>query len=151
MRMSATLLRFVAYGLLGWGIEIVWTAARGVLVPGERSGRWRLVGTTYIWMFPIYGSMVFLYEPLHDLLRPWPWPVRAVVYAFAFLAVEYLSGWLLRRATGACPWDYARRERPSRWQVHGLVRLDYGPAWAGFGLALEPVHEFLLKVSAVVS
>ena len=144
------LLRFLCYGLLGWAIEIVWTAAGGALFAPAGGRRWALTGHTYLWMFPIYGSMAFLYEPLHDALRPWPWPLRAVVYAAGFLAVEYAAGWALRRATGACPWDYARRPRPSRWQVHGLMRLDYAPAWALLGLALEPVHDFLLRIAPAV-
>jgi uncharacterized membrane protein len=145
--MPGIVLRFVAYGMLGWAIEIVWTAVHSaVLAPGG-AARWKLAGRTYLWMFPIYGSMVFLYEPLHELLRPTPWPLRAAVYAAAFLAVEYVTGWLLRRLTGACPWDYLRRERPARWQLHGLIRLDYAPAWALLGLGLEPVHDFLLRLA----
>ncbi len=150
------------YGLLGWAIEIVWSAL-GAAVFGQSApfqtaaataagarGRWALAGRTYLWMFPIYGSMVFLYEPLHDALRPWAWPLRALVYALAFLGVEYGAGWLLRRATGACPWDYAARRNPSRWQVQGLIRLDYAPAWAALGLALERVHDFLVRVTPAV-
>jgi uncharacterized membrane protein len=141
----ALVVRFLAYGLLGWAIEIVWSALHRALrreLPTPE--RWRLAGTTYLWMFPIYGSLVFLYEPLHDALRGTLWPLRAAVYAAGFLAVEYAAGWLLRRLTGACPWDYAGR---ARWQVHGLIRLDYGPAWALLGLALEPVHDFLLRLT----
>ncbi len=153
---SDVIVRFVCYGLLGWGVEIVWTALGAALfgqsapgsvaVPTGRA-RWALAGRTYIWMFPIYGAMVFLYEPLHQALRPWAWPLRALVYAAAFMAVEYAAGWVLRRTTGACPWDYAARRNPSRWQVHGLIRLDYAPAWATLGLALEPVHDFLVRVT----
>ena len=144
--MSALLFRFAVYGLLGWAVEIVWNAGHRVVAPpaGEVGGRWRLMGATYLWMFPIYGSMVFLYEPLHEVLRAWPWAGRAVVYAAGFMAVEYLAGWLIRRLTGACPWDYAGR---ARWHVHGLVRLDYAPAWALLGLALEPVHDFLVRLA----
>ncbi len=143
------LVRFIGYGLLGWAVEIVWTAVGGVF-SGEGRQRWRLEGHTYLWMFPIYGCLVFLYEPMHDTLRPWAWPLRAVAYAAAFLAAEYVSGWLLRRTTGACPWDYAARRDASRWQVHGLIRLDYAPAWALFGLALEPVHDALVRLAPTV-
>jgi uncharacterized membrane protein len=146
--MGPILLRFLVYGLLGWAAEIVWTAGGRLLFdPSAREGRWRLEGRTYIWMFPIYGSIVFLYEPVHDLLRGSPWPLRATAYAAAFLTVEYLSGWILRRATGACPWDYAQRPHPSRFQVNGLIRLDYAPAWALAGMLLEPLHDFLLRVA----
>ncbi len=144
--MSAIVFRFLVYGMLGWAIEIVWSAGHRAIAPQPDVGgaRWKLTGVTYLWMFPIYGSMVFLYEPLHDVLRPWPWVGRAAVYALAFMAVEYLSGWLIRRLTGVCPWDYAGR---ARWHVHGLVRLDYAPAWALLGLVLEPSHDFLLRLT----
>ncbi len=144
----ALLFRFLCYGLIGWAVEIVWTAGQtALLAPAGTRGRWALAGRTYLWMFPIYGLLVFLYEPMHQALRATAWPLRAVAYAAGFLAVEYVSGWLLRRMTGACPWDYATRASPSRWQVHGLIRLDYAPAWALLGLALEPVHDFLVRAT----
>ena len=134
--------RFVVYGMLGWCVEIVWTALQRFHKGGPE--RWRLQGHTYLWMFPIYGLLVVLYEPLHNALRATPWPLRALAYAIGFMLVEYVSGWILRRATGRCPWDYTGA---SRWQVHGLVRLDYAPAWAVFGLALEPLHDLLIKLT----
>ena len=48
-------IRFVLYGLLGWAIEIVWTALGSTVGGAQRS--WRLAGTTYLWMFPIYGLL----------------------------------------------------------------------------------------------
>ena len=135
-------IRFLLYGLIGWGIEIVWTAIGSTLTRAQTG--WRLAGTTYLWMFPIYGSLAFLYEPAHDALRTTPWPLRALAYAAAFLAVEYAAGWMIRRLTGMCPWDYAGR---ARWQLHGLIRLDYAPAWAALVLALEPLHDALLRLT----
>ena len=132
-------IRFVLYGLGGWCAEIVFTATRDRL--RGRVSDWKLKGTTYLWMFPIYGSIVFLYEPVHDTIRVWPWPARGVVYMLGFFAIEYLAGWLLKKLTGSCPWDYSRR---SRYSVNGFIRLDYAPIWFLVGLALEPVHDFLV-------
>ena len=139
------LIRFVLYGLLGWAIEIVWTALSSTAGGAQRG--WRLAGTTYLWMFPIYGLLAPLYEPLHDAIRPWPWPLRGLLYGLGFLAVEYVAGWLLRRLTGACPWDYTGR---CRRHLHGLIRLDYGPLWALLGLALEPVHDLLVRLTPAI-
>ncbi len=139
------LIRFLAYGVLGWCVEILWTAVSGAVA--ESRERWRLQGVTYLWMFPIYGLLVVLYEPLHDLIRQWPWPARAALYAAGFMAVEYATGWLLRRLVGLCPWDYRGK---TRWQLHGLVRLDYAPLWALLGLALEPVHDFLVRLTPLL-
>lgn len=140
--MPALLVRFVLYGMLGWCVEIVWTALRSTATREQRG--WRLAGVTSLWMFPIYGLLAPLYEPLHTALRPQPWPLRGLVYGLGFLTVEYVGGWLLRRLVGVCPWDYTGR---SRFQVHGLTRLDYGPLWALFGLALEPVHDLLVRAT----
>ena len=139
------LIRFVLYGLLGWAIEIVWTALSSTVGGAQRG--WRLAGTTYLWMFPIYGLLAPLYEPLHDAIRAWPSPLRGLLYGLGFLAVEYVAGWLLRRLTGACPWDYTGR---CRRHLHGLIRLDYGPLWALLGLALEPVHDLLVRLTPAI-
>ncbi len=139
------LIRFVLYGLLGWAIEIVWTVLSSTVGGAQRG--WRLAGTTYLWMFPIYGLLAPLYEPLHDAIRAWPWPLRGLLYGLGFLAVEYVAGWLLRRLTGACPWDYTGR---CRRHLHGLIRLDYGPLWALLGLALEPVHDLLVRLTPAI-
>ena len=138
------ILRFIIYGLLGWCGEIVWTAAREKL-SGQQQG-WKLRGTTYLWMFPLYGLIAPLYEPVHNALRAWPWPLRGVVYMLGFWAVEYLTGWLLKRLIGVCPWDYSH----ARWHVHGFIRLDYGPVWFLVGLGLEPVHDLLVQLTPAI-
>lgn len=139
------LTRFVIYGLLGWCGEIVWTAAREKITRRQRG--WNLRGTSYLWMFPIYGLIAPLYEPAHNLVRAWGWPARGLVYALGFFAVEYAAGWLLRRLVGTCPWDYTKH---SRWHVRGLIRLDYAPVWFLAGLALERVHDFLVLLTPAI-
>jgi len=140
------LIRLVIYGLLGWCMEIIWTASREK-VTGIQTD-WALRGTTYLWMFPIYGaSLALLFEPVHDLLRPWPWPLRGSVYVAGIFGVEYATGWLLRRLTGSCPWDYTHY---SRWHVHGLIRLDYAPAWLIMALGVERIHDFLVTLTPAI-
>ncbi len=144
--MSGLWIRFVCYGILGWCLEVTWTAITGAIRHPDRAGR--LQGHTYLWMFPIYGLIAPLYEPLHNALRRrWTWPMRALSYAVGIMTVEYATGWLLRRLTGACPWDYSDR---ARWHIHGLVRLEYLPAWATVGLLLEPVHDFLVRLTPAI-
>ncbi len=79
------LIRFILYGLGGWCGEVLFTATRDRLRGRVRD--WKLKGTTYLWMFPLYGSIVFLYEPLHDAIRSWPWVARGVLYTIGFFAV----------------------------------------------------------------
>jgi len=94
-------------------------------------------------MFPIYGGGGLLFELVHAAVGTWPWFGRGLVYMAGCFAVEYTSGWLIQRATGAIPWDYSHR----RWQVHGLIRLDYAPVWFLFGLLLERVEMLVTTVS----
>ena len=66
------LFRFLIYGALGWCSEIVWTAVRKRITGIARD--WLLMGETSLWAFPMYGSITFLYEPLHDAV-----PIKRVI------------------------------------------------------------------------
>ena len=101
-------------------------------------------GKTYLWMHPIYGATALGMEVLHERLKHLPRPVRALAYTAVILGAEFSTGWLLRRALGRCPWDYEDRG----WNVKGLIRLDYAPAWYGTALLFEPLREALLKLTA---
>jgi uncharacterized membrane protein len=128
--------RFVAYGLLGWCAEIVFSGVHDF----ARTRDVRLPARTSLWMLPVYGLAQPLFEPVHDAMRDrLPAPARACVYAAGFLAVEYATGRVFRGLLGRAPWDYSR----ARWSVDGLARLDYAPLWAIAGLALEGVHDRL--------
>lgn len=144
--------RIVIYGAFGWCAEIVWTAlwaaltgvrgepgAPGGCVALDRAERVRLVGHTYLWMFPIYGLGGLVFEACHEAARAWPWAARGALWTALIFAVEYAAGWLLRRLLGGCPWDYGR----ARFSVGGLIRVDYAPAWFAFGLLLERLHDAL--------
>jgi len=89
-------------------------------------------------MLPVYGLAGPLFEPAHDAMRDRvPAPLRALVYAGGFTAVEYLTGRLFREALGNAPWDYSH----ARWNLDGLIRADYVPLWGLAGLGLERVHD----------
>lgn len=138
------ILRFITYGLLGWGGEIIWTATKGKLSGQHRD--WKLKGTTSLWMFPIYGLIAPLYEPAHNAVRAWSWPLRGTIYMLGFWSIEYLAGRVFKLLFGACPWDYSH----ARWHVHGFIRLDYGPVWFLVGLGLEPIHDFLVRLTPAI-
>ena len=76
--------RFVIYGTLGLCAEVVFTAVHDSM----RARRVSLRGRTSAWMFPVYGLVLPLFEPVHDTMRGRaPAPVRAAVYAVGFLCV----------------------------------------------------------------
>jgi len=121
--------RFLIYGLAGWAIDSLFVCIR--------TGRRRPSSLLNV---PVYGLAQPLFEPVHDRIRRRPLPQRAAMYGAGILAVEYASGWLLRRLVGYVPWDYSR----ARFAINGLVRLDYLPAWAAYGLGLERLHDLLV-------
>jgi uncharacterized membrane protein len=122
------LARFLAYGLAGWAVDSLYVFAH--------TGRRR---PSQLVNVPIYGLAQPLFEPVHDRLRDRPLAARAAAYGAGILVVEYASGRVVRRLLGSVPWDY----RDARFAVDGLVRLDYFPLWAAFGLGLERLHDLL--------
>ena len=119
----------MAYGFAGWAVDSLFVSFHT-----RRRRPSSLVNV------PVYGLAEPLFEPMHDRVRRRPLAVRATFYGTGILAVEYAAGWMLRRAAGHAPWDYGR----ARFAVDGLVRLDYLPLWAAFGLGLERLHDFLV-------
>jgi hypothetical protein len=89
---------------------------------------------------PVYGLAQPLFEPVHDRLRQRRRVDRAAAYGVGILGVEYVTGRLLRRLVGTAAWDYG----DARSAVGGLIRLDYLPLWAVFGLGLERLHDLLV-------
>lgn len=129
--------RFVVYGFIGWCMEIIWTGLQSLM---QRDVK--LIGRTSIWMFPIYGLTVF-FEPLCAKLKQRHIAFRGGVYTICIFIIEFVTGSLLKKLLGVCPWDYGKR----RFSVKGLIRLDYAPAWFTAGLIFESLYHFLVKSS----
>jgi hypothetical protein len=133
-RWRAPVERFLAYGLAGCSIESAFSTA----LTGRRDGHARVHGPSTVWMLPIYGLAMPLFEIVHDAVRQRPAWQRGSVYAAGILGVEAATGLLLKRVTGRIPWDYSGS---SPFAVAGLIRLDYAPLWAGLGLTGERLHD----------
>src|ERR671931_838285 len=136
LRIDSRLGRFAVYGALGWCFEVLFTGLHDFIRTRDPA----LPSRSSLWMFPIYGLLQPLYEPLHDAMRGRvPAPARGVVYGGLIMGIEYASGRLLRRGVGQAPWDYTSARR----HLDGLVRPDYFPIWAAAGLAMERLHDRL--------
>lgn len=125
--------RFVLYGLAGWCMEISFTGLYSLYM-----GNPKLSGTTYIWMFFIYGLAVFL-EPIHNRIRGVSFVIRGGVYALLIIFTEYIAGWFLSRLIGVCPWDYGS----GKYIINGFTRIDSAPLWGAAGLLFERFHDVL--------
>jgi hypothetical protein len=134
--------RFGVYGVLGYGIEVCYTAAKDLLTG---RGDARLRGESYVWMAPIYGMGGLAGELVHARMRDRSLLERAAAYACTFWAVEAATGEVLRRTTGDVPWgeDY-RRHRDN--VGNGLIRLSYAPSWAAAGFALELISPYARRL-----
>ena len=132
------LMRFVIYGCFGMFLETVWTGL-GSALNGDRN----LKCSTYLWMFPIYGTGVLL-EPLHELIRNFIWIYRGFIWAAVIFLIEYATGSILKFTLGSCPWNYDR-EGEVLSSVKGIIRLDFFPLWFGVGLIFEQIHD-LIKI-----
>src|SRR2546423_2567282 len=127
--------RSLSYASIGWCVDACFTALHSL----RRTGRAR---RSSFWNAPVYALAQPLFEPVHDALRDRASPpVRATIYGVGILGVEYAAGRVLRRALGAAPWDYSYTRR----SIHGLVRPDFLPLWAAFGLGLERAHDLLTR------
>lgn len=133
-------IRFVVYGLVGCTFEIFFTGIKNWIASHYED--WSFRGKSYIWMFPIYGLLAFLFEPVHNLIRSWALPLRGLLYVAGFYIVEFTTGWILKVLTGKCPWDYSEK----KYHFKGLIRWDYAPIWFVFCLAIEPLHDWLMRV-----
>lgn len=121
------LTRFILCGLTGWCLECFWTGLHALLFFHDKTLR---CGSS-VWMFPIYGMASFL-TPISKQLKGKSFVLRGGIYAFCIFFVEFVSGSLLSLFQ-ACPWNYSN----ARFQIRGLVRLDFAPLWFVVGLLYE--------------
>lgn len=136
------LARILAFGCIGLLLECLFTGIQSVFIDKNKSA----VCKTYLWMIGIYGVAGIIL----DYIRVWTaWPafVNAFIYLPIIYAVEYSSGWLLRKAIGRCPWDYGKR----KYTVHGLIKLDYVFYWLVVAFCFNPFSSFLSKALLSVS
>ena len=59
---------------------------------------------------------------------------RGGIYSAAILTGEFISGSLLKKHD-CCPWDYSH----AKFNIRGIIRLDYAPLWMGAGLLFEQI------------
>lgn len=122
--------RFLVYGFLGWGVEVFFTGLSNAIFGRDKSA----TGKSYLWMHPIYGAAGVALEYVSRKLDKYP-ATKPFAYVPLIYAVEYGTGYALRRALGHCPWDYGNNGK----NLHGLIRLDYAPAWLLAGFLFDPV------------
>lgn len=93
----------------------------------------KLMGESSIWSILTYGVGGLVNEKLvYNQLHSSNVVVRVLANLLYTYVWEYSAGFALRMG-GACPWDYTQR----RWNLHGLITLEYVPAWVLAGILHE--------------
>lgn len=126
---------FIRCGLIGWSAELFFSCFHNLAATNDK----RLIGQTSLLMFPIYG-LGGLIPLVSCYLKKLGVFLRGSIYASLIFLVEYLSGSLLRLFQ-ACPWDYSQ----NRFQINGLIRLDFFPFWFLLGLLFERIGTPFLR------
>lgn len=97
-----------------------------------------MAGMTYVWMAFIYAIIPILGVLFYDKVKNIPFWLRLPMYVCIIYLVEFTSGYILKLITGSCPWEYK-----TGWQIMGLIRLDYFPAWLFFAWMIERLYVFV--------
>lgn len=120
--------KFILCGVFGWCIEVIFTGIVSCI-----HHDYRFTSTTSILMFPIYGLAALL-SPVYRLIKGCNFLIRGGIYTIFIYTAEYVTGYVLKRHN-MCPWDYSK----SKYNINGLIRLDYAPLWFLMGLFYEKV------------
>ena len=69
-----------------------------------------------------------------DMIKNIPTFFRGIIYSIIIFLTEFITGFILKKHK-ACPWDYS----DSKYNIKGIIRLDYAPLWFIVGLIYEKI------------
>lgn len=141
---SGSLIRALIFACFGVSAEILFTGLKyNLILPlfKHENVKWDLTGTSYVWMFFIYGIIPFIFPIVYHKIKHLPILLRAIIYSIICLGIEYFTGFILDITTGNCPWLYTEG-----LHLNGYIRLDYFPIWMLFGIITEKLWRYLLKI-----
>lgn len=140
MRIPKIVLISLIFACIGITTEIVFTSfsafTQSLLAASPLN--WALTGKTYAWMFFIYGTIPILFKLFQPLVEDRNIWFKVFLGVGVVYLIEFISGFLLEKTIGACPWQYTEG-----WHVMGLIRLDYFPFWLVFVLMVIKIYEIL--------
>lgn len=131
------LVQMLLFGVLGLGLECIFTGAWAFVAERKTN----LMGYSSIWYIPLYALAPLFFSLAHAYIFPLPLLVRGILYVPLFFAVEYTAMFALRKLLGASPSEDSYYQ--SDWNINGLIRLDFAPAFFVLGLVLEFVFRAL--------
>jgi len=139
------LIYFIIFAMMGVAHEIFWTG----IIDSIKTKNPRLRGRSSLWMFLIYGSVIFIILLVRWLFADYSWWFRGLVYAVLIMQWEYISGFIIEKLIGVPPWDYSMNNNgdginnKKRFYIGGFICLEYFPIWFIEGLIAEWIFLFL--------
>lgn len=131
--------RLLFYGMLGFSYEIIFTSLWDFVASDFTN--FKFVGYSSIWSFFIYGTCSFCGEQvyLHSRKRL-STLLRGLIYVQMAYTWEFIGGLILNQFS-ARTWDYTHY----KYNVMGLIALEYAPLWFCSGLLQEYFYEYLTQ------
>lgn len=130
-----TVFTMALFGVLGLGLEVIFTA----VLDAKKDLQRHLWGYSSLWYLPLYMMAPIILELSADMISPLPFLVRGLIYMIAIFSCEFVAMFTLRKLLGASPSE--ANYKLSRWNICGLIRLDYAPAMFLMGLIFEFVYQ----------
>jgi len=125
------LFEMVLFAVFALGLEVVFTS----VCDWKNDKRRFLMGYSSLWYVPLYALAPVFLHLTSAFLFELPFLLRGTIYALVIFALEYLGMLSLRLLLGASPSQ--EHYYKARWNVHGLIRLDYFPVMWLMGLVFE--------------
>ena len=141
--MGKKLFQLLFFACFGMTAEIFFVAFSNLIsnTPFCNEPLYSLTGKTYVWMFPIYAFIPFLFKLIYNKIARFPLLLRLLIYTIIIFSVEFASGLLLKQITGKCPWEYT-----SGYHVCGFIQLEFTPFWMFFAFIIEYLYLFIEKL-----
>ena len=134
-------LRMLIYGMLGFSYEIVFTSLFDFV--SSNFTNFAFKGYSSLWSFLIYGSCSFCGEQVYFYSKKrLSIFLRGLIYIQMAYTWEFIGGLILNQFS-ARTWDYTHY----KYDVMGLIALEYAPLWFCSGLMQEFFYEYLLTLS----
>lgn len=134
--------------VVGITLEVFWTSIINSIKNKDR----KLTGKTYLWMFPIYAIVPFIYIFGIKYMQDINIFIKAFVYMFAFYLLEFTSGYIIKKIMGVSPWNYRGYNikifgGEYKANYKGLICLEYAPIWFLYGIMGEYFIKFLMSLN----
>lgn len=129
-----TAFEMLLFGVLGLGLEVIFTSAFEIRKVEKR----HLMGYSSLWYLPLYMLTPLFLIVTSSLVFPRHILIRGLIYMTVIFVIEYTGMFLLRKLLGSSPSEASYHA--SKWNIHGLIRLDYAPAMFLMGLIFEFVY-----------